>query len=309
MSNYEINILVNGNKCRQYKHNGKTYIESKIGSEYVIEVKNNNYNRVLSVISVDGLNVVTGKNQTIDKSPGYVLTGYNSTKIDGFRVSNESVAKFKFDYKNRHKSYAESKQNKAEKNVGIIALRIFNEKIKPVENPIVTAINNYYNNSNYSIPPYVGPLYPSTPVWGSGQSTAWSGNSGIIRYGNSSYTSNCINMSDNTFKNCSLDLKSSNSNAGLYSAEIKPRSVKTSKLMSSPTKGFDVGTTFGDAKESKVVEVEFERGHVVSSFDIYYASRESLIEMGIPLGNEKQINFPEPFKDSKYCSPPSDWNG
>ena len=74
-------------------------------------------------------------------------------------------------------------------------------------------------------------------------------------------------------------------------------------------RGFDMSTKWGEAKESKVVEVEFERGSLVLTTNIYYASRQSLIEMGVPLGSEKQVSFPEPFVDSKYAKPPKNWKG
>jgi hypothetical protein len=70
---------------------------------------------------------------------------------------------------------------------------------------------------------------------------------------------------------------------------------------------FDMGTKFGKSKESKVIEVEFEKGILTFSTNIYYASRQSLIDMGVPLGNEKQVSFPSPFKNSKYSTPPVGW--
>ncbi len=76
-----------------------------------------------------------------------------------------------------------------------------------------------------------------------------------------------------------------------------------------PKKGFDMGTSWGEATQSKVVEVTFEKGVLTSTFEIYYASRESLIEMGVPITNDKQVAFPIAFSDSKYATPPKGWNG
>jgi hypothetical protein len=73
--------------------------------------------------------------------------------------------------------------------------------------------------------------------------------------------------------------------------------------------GFDMGTKYGEAKDSRVIEVEFEKGILALTTNIYYASRQSLIEMGVPLGNEKQVSFPEPFNGSKYSTPPTGWQG
>jgi hypothetical protein len=73
--------------------------------------------------------------------------------------------------------------------------------------------------------------------------------------------------------------------------------------------GFDMGTRYGESKESRVIEVEFEKGILAFTTSIYYASRQSLIEMGVPLTNEKQVSFPEPFAGNKYSVPPKDWKG
>lgn len=124
---FDLNILVNGNRCKQYNHQGKTYIEAKNGSEYVIEIKNNHYKRVLSVGSVDGLNVLTVKTAT-EEDTGYIVGAYSSEKIKGFRFSDNEWAMFKFGYKFYGNTYAQSKEDGSEKNCGVIGLRIFYEK-------------------------------------------------------------------------------------------------------------------------------------------------------------------------------------
>lgn len=327
-NDYEVDILVNDKPIKKYSHNGKIYVEAVPKNEYVIRLKNNSSNRVLSVVSVDSLNIITGKNETIDKSPGYVVNGYNSGKFDGFRISNEQVGKFKFDFKEERKSYAASKEDNSERNVGIIALRIFNEKQKPA--PIVKEkIIHHWHNTWTPVPytpfqPYRWPYY----TWTTGED---------IRFGdtslgaNSTYTSttdgnflNCCDTGlsgkpDNSYEKYSATFNcSTNVDGGSLGSTRQIKNDITAKgllrsaqnniqKLSAEPKGFDVGTTFGEAKESHVVEVEFERGTISKSFDIYYCTRESLIEMGIPIGNEKQINFPEPFKEEKYCTPPKNW--
>ena len=135
---FDLNILVNGNRCKQYQHQGKTFIEAKNGSEYVIEIKNNHYKRILAVGSVDGLNVLTGKAAS-DTDTGYIIGAYSSEKIKGFRFSDDEWAMFKFGYKFYGNTYAQSKEDGSEKNCGVIGLRVFYEK-----EPIVTTtiINN-----------------------------------------------------------------------------------------------------------------------------------------------------------------------
>ena len=317
---YEINVMVNGSRCKQYNHDGKTFIEAKKGSEYTIEIKNNTWQRVLAVCSVDGLDILNGK-PAVENGPGYVISGYNTGRFDGFRVSNETVAKFIFDYKNS--SYAASKEDGSEKNVGVIGVRIFQEKVKPPT--IIKEIHHHHDHwHDYWWNRY--PYYdrPST-IWCDGLTK----DSDITNsWDDRLYSRNSSDMGEikSSIDNC-IDNSSHTLGGGLtYScnnAPTKGLSNRTEKLMSKKAsaikpqslklgfcdnpRGFDMGTKFGEAKESRVIEVEFEKGILAITTNIYYASRQSLIEMGVPLGSEKQVNFPEPFVDSKYAKPPEGW--
>ena len=80
-----------------------------------------------------------------------------------------------------------------------------------------------------------------------------------------------------------------------------------SKQVTFKVPNFDMGTTWGSSKESKVTRVEFERGSMIYSGDIYYASRKSLIDAGVIGKNGQQVSFPSSFP--KYASPPPGWRG
>jgi hypothetical protein len=309
MSNFDINILVNGSRCKQYHHQGRTFIEAKDGSEYSIEIKNNNWKRILACCSVDGLNILNGKTATND-GPGYVINGYSSNRYDGFRVSDTQVAKFVFGNK-KGESYASSKGDGSEKNVGVIGVRIFDEFIKPVTTTSWSNRSIIHTNSTGDPVPT-----PHTTIW----------------VENNFPVADCC---------CGDDL-----DAGLYCCDDIPVKGKTTSVKISSTKGggiicaksvksqntstkgvenerkytrgicalpdpeiFDMSTKWGNAKESRIVEVEFERGMLTLTMDIYYASRQNLIELGVPIGNEKQVNFPSAFAESKYAQPPKNWNG
>jgi hypothetical protein len=307
---YEINVLVNGSRCKQYNHNGKIYIEAKQGSEYVIEVKNNNWQRILAVCSVDGLDILNGK-PAVEDAPGYVIPGYMSSKFDGFRLSNEKVAKFVFDYKNT--SYAASKGDGSERNVGVIGARLFTEKVKP---PVVVHQVNHvhYNNPRWwdQYGSTTGQPYPSTPtIW---CDTLGCANDSITScaddWMNKELERGLMDMDDGSSaeKYCCDNIPTKGATKG---SPLRARSApRTLGLCSMPEpKGFDMGTKFGESKESKVIEVDFEKGTLIlPTTNIYYASRQSLIEMGIPLGCEKQVSFPEAFPD-KYATPPKGWRG
>ena len=160
---FDVNVLVNGSRCKQYNHEGKTYIEAKDGSEWYFQIQNNSPGRVLAVCSVDGLNVLTGETAT-KKDSGYVIDSYHSQKIKGFRFSDTEWAMFKFGYKidkssgaPNGKVYAVSKGKEAARNCGVIGVRLFYEKFKKVE---------------YIAPPQY------TPYTGYAVSASWPGGSG-----------------------------------------------------------------------------------------------------------------------------------
>jgi hypothetical protein len=297
-NNYEVDILINDKPIKKYAFENKIYVEAKPNQHYTIRIKNNLCGRILTATSVDSCNVISGKNEEVNSSPGYIVNGYNSLKIDGFRISDEEVAEFRFDKKD--KSYAASKKDNSEQNVGIIGIRIFNEKIKLAPQPYINAIHNHFHHVDWNTyTPYpTVPKWPNNPIiWGgNGMITTTLGNTST-NY-NSTLSSNGTSGHGEVF-NC-------NNSTGHLKGNIVSNALNNVSF-SNPLRGFDLGTSFGEKKESKVVEIDFERGMLVDSIDIFYASRESLIEMGIPLTNEKQINFPSAFKDSKYCVPPNNW--
>ena len=267
MNTWDINILVNGNRCKQYQHNGKTYLEAKNGSEYVIEIKNNFYQRILGVAAVDGLNVLTGETAT-EEDTGYIIPAYHSEKIKGFRFSDNEWAMFKFGYKYDGKTYAQSKQNGADVNCGVIGIRLFYENVK--WEPLYQC--KIYNSLDMCNPlPY--------------QSYTTDYKTNVNFTG--------LNNTQTFFNNTNCNANQQITNFVSYSQEIKP-------------KGFDMGTEWGRKETSKVITVDFDRGFLAHSFDIYYASKESLIEMGIPLTNELQVNLPQSFP-KKYATPPKNW--
>lgn len=284
--NYNIDILVNDKPIRKFPHNNRLFVEARDGCEYSIRIKNNTWRRILACCSVDGLNILDG-NQATENGPGYVLNGYSSNRYDGYRISDTQVAKFVFGKKGE--SYAASKEDGSEKNVGVIGVRIFEELIKP--NPVPYIIEK-------PIPyPYPYPIYPPSPYWC--ETRYGTSDAKITFYGGDSLT------------NCAYG-HSINTTMGLVGETLKSECAPASDLSfakSVPPEAFDMGTKYGEAKESKVVEVTFEKGLLGLSLDIYYASRQSLIDMGVPIGNEKQVNFPKSFSENKYSTPPKEWKG
>lgn len=70
--------------------------------------------------------------------------------------------------------------------------------------------------------------------------------------------------------------------------------------------GFDMGTTWGSEKQSHVVDGQFVRSTEIFFDNIYYASRESLRAMGVPIDVKPTVAFPDSFP-KKYATPPPRW--
>ena len=69
-----------------YWHEGRAWIEGRPGNEYQIVVRNQAGADVLAVVSVDGVNVVTGETATPAQG-GYVIDTWQSVDISGWRTS------------------------------------------------------------------------------------------------------------------------------------------------------------------------------------------------------------------------------
>lgn len=105
-------------------HGGKTYVEAEPGQSYTLVLGNHSSQRKLVVLTVDGLNTITGKVGSY-ADPGWVLEPGQTARIEGWKLDSESAAAFTFGGKNE--SYA-AKTGHGTKNVGIIGAAVFDEK-------------------------------------------------------------------------------------------------------------------------------------------------------------------------------------
>lgn len=102
---------------------GSAFLGGVKGQRYSVVLENTSGRRVLAVVSVDGVNVVSGETAAVGQT-GYVLEPYQSATVEGWRKSNAEVAAFAFS--SVEGSYA-SKTGRAD-NVGVIGIAWFNEK-------------------------------------------------------------------------------------------------------------------------------------------------------------------------------------
>jgi len=127
----ELEVRVHGNPAREYvDREGTTWVEGREGSEYILRVVNQTYGRVLVVTSVDGLSVMDGKAASLSSDQGYILGARDSMAIPGWRLDNDSVAKFKFG--KAGSSYASVSGHPMD--IGVIGCAVFLEQYVPPRN-------------------------------------------------------------------------------------------------------------------------------------------------------------------------------
>ncbi len=106
-----------------YADHGKLYVAGTPGHRYAVRLSNRSGGRVLAVLSVDGVNAVSGQNASPDQT-GYVLDAWESTEINGWRKNLDEVAQFNFT--TLPDSYAARTGRPA--NVGVIGVAVFTER-------------------------------------------------------------------------------------------------------------------------------------------------------------------------------------
>lgn len=106
----------------EYRHRGDTWIAGAPGHRYSVRLTNTSGERVLVVLSVDGVNAVTGEDAHPSQA-GYVLAPWQSTEVAGWRKSLDDIAQFVFT--DLPDSYA-ARTGRPD-NVGVIGIAVFRE--------------------------------------------------------------------------------------------------------------------------------------------------------------------------------------
>ena len=117
-----------------HQHNGRYYVIGKPGNEYQIRVANRGRQEILSVVSVDGVNAVSGETANWEQT-GYVLGNYQAFDIRGWRKSAERIAAFYF---TEHQNSYAARTGRPH-NVGVIGVAVFRKKYEPpvrIEPPV-----------------------------------------------------------------------------------------------------------------------------------------------------------------------------
>lgn len=130
----QTNTLVNisvinrdtGESLRTWHHDGRLYVAGDPGTRYGLRFFNHTGRRVLAVVSVDGVNILTGETANYNQR-GYVLGPWETYDVNGWRKSETAIAAFQFAPLGG--SYAAKTGRPGD--VGVIGMAVFQERKPP----------------------------------------------------------------------------------------------------------------------------------------------------------------------------------
>lgn len=114
----------------EYTHRGRIWVPGEPGHRYAVRLTNQTGERVLVVLSVDGVNAVSGQTASPAQA-GYVLAPWESAEISGWRKSLDDVAQFYFT--DLPDSYAA--RTGSPDDVGVVGIAVFRERTYAYPSP------------------------------------------------------------------------------------------------------------------------------------------------------------------------------
>ena len=133
-----------------YGHRGQQWVPGQPGRGYQVRLTNQSDERVLVVLSVDGVNAVTGQTAAPHQT-GYVLGPWQSAEIDGWRKSMQETARFVFT--DLPDSYA-ARTGRPD-NVGVVGIAVFAERMLrpayPLPAPPIARASGRHGAANESM--------------------------------------------------------------------------------------------------------------------------------------------------------------
>lgn len=258
-----------GQALPTYYHQGSTYILGGYGDRYNIRVTNHTGRRIEAVITVDGRDAISGDQGDYKSQRGYLIDPHGSVLVEGFRQSMSNVAAFRFT--SPGDSYA-GRRGSAQ-NIGVIGVAVFPER-HVRRRPVAVA------------PP---PPPSPEPWWG-------------FRGEAAPQKSGAAELEDVAAAEAAPQADSSSGYGGLGTR----RSSRSSRPAPKRRTQNNIGTQYGEAQYSPVVEVEFKRANrrnPARILAIYYDDANGLASRGIPV-YQHYSGAPSPFPGRRFAPPP-----
>ena len=121
----------------EYRWQGRQYVAGEPGHRFAVTLRNQTGERVLAVLSVDGVNAISGQTASASQS-GYVLEPWQTTEVRGWRKNYSEVAEFYFT--DLPDSYA-ARTGRPD-NVGVIGIAAYRELRRDYD-------DDFYGNNRY----------------------------------------------------------------------------------------------------------------------------------------------------------------
>lgn len=115
-----------GRQLPVYWHEGRAWVAGKPGNEYALRIRNRGPEEILAVVSVDGVNVVSGETASPQQS-GYVVSPWRQFELSGWRKNLGQTTAFYFTP--LPDSYA-ARTGRPD-DVGVIGVALFRKKAPP----------------------------------------------------------------------------------------------------------------------------------------------------------------------------------
>jgi hypothetical protein len=261
-----------------FEHRGRTYVLGTRGRRYAVRVRNGTAGRIEVVVSVDGRDAIDGRPSSLSKR-GYVVDPWSDVVVDGFRLSDASVAAFRFG--SVASSYA-ARMGDA-RDVGVVGVAVFAEA--PRWTPPPEPWRRYG--------PPVGP--PAVPHSGDADGFESAPAPAPPAAGSAPRAEA----------------------APGEEAEAHKSAPRRSLGMDAPRPG--LGTDFGEERDSAVSRTSFERASAspAAVLTVRYDDRAGLVALGIDVDRGGWASRDEawrreradPFRrDASYASPPPGWS-
>lgn len=301
-------VLVKGKPVTEYAHNGSIFIEGREGSNFEIEVENTNDFRVEAIVTLDGLSVLDGK-EGGPNSPGFLLEPRQRLVIPGWKVNQDTAAKFFFSGKGE--SYSTVMTGSARNN-GVIGIMAYAERNR---RPVTKTTQVHQ------------------PAWGVPHG-GWVGsfpNGGLVgatmpvtlnntRPFNAADTVGQGALATTSFAATSFE-DTTTVSVGYAGPERRTKSATRARFASPSVdvaikdESFSVnnlGAGFGSATVFETETASFDRGDLLGVLVLYYDNARGLKQRGIQVGRPSRVKHtaqtPQAFP-AMNCTPPAGWRG
>ena len=270
-----------GNTLPAFHQSGQTYLLGTYGRRYNLRVHNHSGARVEAVATVDGRDVISGREGDFVNERGYLIEPYDSVLIEGFRTSLTEVAAFRFS--SRADSY--SARMGTPQNVGVIGVAIFPERPMPAP------------REPMYLPPRAAPesYWRGQPARSSGAAKS-GGASGLGTAAAPAAPPTAMEDSSSEANEAYGDGASDGDDYAHYDRRASRNNL---------------GTEYGEAHSSQVREVSFRRANARRPAQVIvlrYDDEEGLLARGLHVHEPAVVSRapagPNPFPHNRFAPPP-----